>query len=135
MELSNKILSLPSGLGVGDVVYFNVSILNDDAVEEMFENFTVHLNDTVRVSVIGNRYAVVDIMEDETDSKFIFLSNYNPPPSMHVLLYVRTQYQKWTLMPIILRHLYYAKIIRMSAYIYVSECSQIKLSIYTLSQN
>ncbi len=89
MELSNKILILPSGLGVGDVVYFNVSILNDDAVEEMFENFTVHLNDTARVFVIGTRYAVVDIMEDETDSKLIFLSNHNPP-SMHVLLYVRT---------------------------------------------
>ncbi len=60
-------LSLPSGLGVGDVVYFNVSILNDEAVEEMFENFTVHLNDTTRVSVIGTLYAVVDIREDETD--------------------------------------------------------------------
>ncbi len=63
-------LILPSGLGVGDVVYFNVSILNDEAVEEMFENFTVHLNDTARVSVIGTRYAVVDIEEDETDGEF-----------------------------------------------------------------
>ncbi len=63
-------LILPSGLGVGDVVYFNVSILNDEAVEEMFENFTVHLNDTARVSVIGTRYAVVDIREDETDGEF-----------------------------------------------------------------
>ncbi len=62
-------LSLPSGLGVGDVVYFNVSILNDEAVEELFENFTVHLNDTARVSTIGTRYAV-DMREDEADGEF-----------------------------------------------------------------
>ena len=41
------------------------------AVEEMFENFTVHLNDTARVSVIGTRYAVVDIREDEADQWWI----------------------------------------------------------------
>ena len=70
-------LILPSGLGVGDVVYFNVNILNDEAVEEMFENFTVHLNDTARVSVIGTRYSVVDIKEDETDGEF--KSAYLPP--------------------------------------------------------
>ena len=64
------ILILPSGLGVGNVVYFNVSILNDGAVEEMLESFTVHLNDTTRVSVIGIRYGVVDIEEDETDGEF-----------------------------------------------------------------
>ncbi len=63
-------LILPSGLGVGDVVYFNVSILNDKAVEELFENFTVYLNDTARVSVNGTHYAFVDIREDETDGRF-----------------------------------------------------------------
>ncbi len=63
-------LSLSSGLGVGDVVYFNVSILNDKVVEEMFENFTVHLNDTARVSVNGTCYAAVNIREDETDGEF-----------------------------------------------------------------
>ncbi len=57
------------------MVYFNVSIFNNEAVEGMFENFTIHLNDTARVSVIGTRYAVVDIREDETDGELIFLSN------------------------------------------------------------
>ncbi len=66
-------LILPIGLGVGNVVYFNVSILNDEAVEELFESFTVHLNYTARVSVIGTRYAVVDIEEDEADSEFNLL--------------------------------------------------------------
>ena len=66
-------LILPIGLGVGNVVYFNVSILNDEAVEELFENFSVHLNDMARVSVIGTRYAVVYIEEDEADSEFNLL--------------------------------------------------------------
>ncbi len=55
------------------MVYFNVSIFNNEAVEEMFENFTIHLNDTARVSVIGTRFAVVDIREDETDGELTFL--------------------------------------------------------------
>ncbi len=63
-------LSLPRGLGVGDVVYFNVIIRNDEVVEELFESFTVHLFDTARVSVNGIRNAVVDIREDETDGEF-----------------------------------------------------------------
>ncbi len=63
-------LILPSGLGVGDVVYFNVSIFNDGAVEEMLESFTVHLNDTARVSVNGTRYGIVAIEEDEADGEF-----------------------------------------------------------------
>ncbi len=62
-------LSLPRGLGVGDVVYFNVIIRNDEVVEEL-ESFTVHLFDTARVSVNGIPNAVVDIEEDETDGEF-----------------------------------------------------------------
>ncbi len=63
-------LSLPRGLGVGDVVYFNVIIRNDEVVEELFESFTVHLFDTACVFVNGIRNAVVDIEEDETDGEF-----------------------------------------------------------------
>ncbi len=63
-------LSLPRGLGVGDVVYFNVIIRSDEVVEELFESFTVHLFDTARVFVNGIRNAVVDIREDETDGEF-----------------------------------------------------------------
>ncbi len=62
-------LSLPRGLGVGDVVYYNVIIRNDEVVEEL-ESFTVHLFDTARVFVKGIPYAVVDIEEDETDCEF-----------------------------------------------------------------
>ena len=68
------------------MVYFNVSIFNNEAVEEMFENFTIHLNDTARVSVIGTQYAVVDIREDETDGELFFCT-----PSLYSQhFYIRT---------------------------------------------
>ena len=68
-ELSMMMVVLPSGLMTGDEVYFNITIINDEAVEEMFENFTVLLSGSSRVMVTGISSAVVDIAEDQTDSE------------------------------------------------------------------
>ena len=61
--------ALPSGLMMGDAAYFNITIINDGVVEEMFENFTVLLSGSSRVMVTGTSSAVVDIAEDQTDSE------------------------------------------------------------------
>ena len=68
-ELSMTMVALPSGLMMGDTAYFNITIINDGVVEEMFENFTVLLSGSSRVMVTGTSSAVVDIAEDQTDSE------------------------------------------------------------------
>ena len=70
-ELSMMTLPLPNGLVMEDVVCFNITIINDEVVEEMFENFTVSLlSSSSRVSVTGTSATLVDIREDPTDSEY-----------------------------------------------------------------
>ena len=69
VELDSESIPLPRGLEVGDVVYFNVTILNDNSVEELMEVFSVHFNGTDRVVAVNSLYASVVIVEDLSDSK------------------------------------------------------------------
>ena len=70
-ETLTEVLTFVSRSGAGAVINFNVNIINDMAVEELSETFTVNLNAASggRVIVSGISSATVEILEDLTDSK------------------------------------------------------------------